>query len=172
MISSLSVATAIAIAPSAYPPVELNHNLTKSVQMVASVHAIIDVINDVRRKGATCGEDRFEPQRPIRMDYRLNLSAGVHSSSMALYGFFGHVDIYGKRADSRIELYGYYPKHWGEVLAKTNQFSPKHVVDLWLASYTHCIQLLRPSYKHVGVGIAYIPITGEYIVTVNFGAER
>lgn len=52
----------------------------------------------------------------------------------------------------------------GEVLGRTNTFSPEEVVGAWMGSLPHKQILIRPTYTHIGEAICSQPGTYHYVV--------
>lgn len=92
---------------------------------------------------------------PLKGNPQLGSAADGHSSGMALRDFFAHCDL-DTHSDpgDRIRAAGYNPSSWGENIA-AGYASPEAVMDGWMNSSGHRANILRSSYREVGVGYYY-----------------
>lgn len=108
-------------------------------------------INAYRARGASCGGyGTFAPTTPLQWNERLQIAAAAHSTDMKTRNFFSHTGSDGSNAGTRITRAGYVWGAWGENIA-AGQTSVQAVVDGWMASPGHCANLMKPSFRHVGV---------------------
>ena len=72
----------------------------------------------------------------------------------------------------RVTLAGYVWSTTGENIAAGYR-TPAEVVAGWIGSPGHCVNLMNPAYKHLGVGFVEVP-GSPYVVYSgqNFGALR
>jgi len=118
---------------------------------------------------------------PLQYNAELRDSATGHSDSMVVHRYFGHEGP-GGSVDSRISRAGYLShagsfvigenigggtgRHWG---------SPKAVFEEWMHSPPHRANILDPSFRDAGVGVARgFPLGGHAAgatYTVDFGAR-
>ena len=106
--------------------------------------------------------------QPLRFDARLEQAARFHSREMIAGGVFAH-GAFGSRM-ARFDIQGTFAGEnlaWGTGSLGTAQ----GVVASWLASPEHRANLLRPSFRRVGVG----ELTGTFhgyggarVVTADF----
>ena len=118
---------------------------------------------------------------PLAYNTALRTSASAHSVSMVVHGYFAHEGP-GGSMDSRISRAGY--------LSSAGQFvigedigggggplgSPMAVVRDWMHSPLHRENILDPSFRDAGVGVARgFPFSGlgarAATYTVDFGAR-
>jgi uncharacterized protein YkwD len=115
---------------------------------------MLQLINDVRAQGATCGNAFKPPTTPLSMDGFLRDAARVHAEWMRTTGNFGHASPGGPLGDTigqRVTNAGYDYRRVGEnVLRGQNQ--PANALARWLASTTHCNNLMDSRYIDVGYG--------------------
>lgn len=97
-------------------------------------------------------------------------AARVHSTNMAGFGFFSHVDLDGGHVNQRASAAGI--KDWemvGENIAYNNGFENpvERAVAGWMNSAGHRRNILRDNWRETGVGIAVSP-AGTFFFTQVF----
>jgi uncharacterized protein YkwD len=105
---------------------------------------------------------------PLRVDYRLERIARVHSSDMLRRQYFAH----GAFA-SRMQVSRATGPLFGEDLA-WGPLSASWVVSQWLASPEHRANLLRRGFRRVGVGGVvgmFGGHAGAFVVTADFAGH-
>lgn len=114
----------------------------------------LDLVNAIRKEGATCGTVTFSPTTPLVWNSIIEQSAYKHSKDMAEKNYFGHVGFDGSDGGKRLLSLSYSWTAWGENLYKATGFTPtkKQVVDAWKNSPGHCQNLMNPRFKEMGVG--------------------
>lgn len=85
----------------------------------------------------------------------LNRSAQGWTNAMVSTDQFTH----GVNFASRISATGYVWRAAGENIA-TGYATPRAVVRAWMASPGHCENILNPTYRNVGTGVAAHPVRG------------
>jgi uncharacterized protein YkwD len=118
----------------------------------AEAEAMLALVNDVRATPTDCGaEGELPAAEPLALDERLSEAARLHAQEMRELGAIDHVGADGGTVDDRIERQGYAWSAAGENVAFGYE-TPEAVVDGWLASDTHCLNLMRPVFTDMGVG--------------------
>jgi uncharacterized protein YkwD len=115
---------------------------------------VLDLVNEVRARGARCGERAFAPAPPVQLSGTLAGVAMGHASDMAEHNYFEHEDLTGHSPADRVRAVGYQEKLVGENIA----YGPKsadEVVQGWLDSPGHCENIMDPRFAEMG--IAYAP---------------
>jgi uncharacterized protein YkwD len=125
---------------------------------------LLQLVNDVRKRGCQCGDAWYPSAPPVAWNELLEKAAMAHSTDMSRNGFFSHTSPTNGKAGPRLEAIGYNWKSYGENIAMGFE-SEKEVVDGWLKSTGHCKNIMNPSYKEMGVAKA-----GAYW-TQEFGAK-
>jgi uncharacterized protein YkwD len=121
--------------------------------------------------------------RPLKLDKRLSKAARKHARDMARRKYFSHTSLGGASFVERIRRAGYLDgaRYWtvGENLAWAThrQSAPRGITQMWMNSSGHRANILTPSFREVGVGIAYeAPVEGAgkpaATYTTDFGARR
>ena len=114
----------------------------------------LQLVNEVRARGARCGERAFSPAGPVKLSGTLVDVALGHASDMARHNYFEHEDLAGHSPADRVRAVGYREKLVGENIA----YGPKsadEVVQGWLDSPGHCENIMDPRFEEMG--IAYAP---------------
>jgi uncharacterized protein YkwD len=123
----------------------------------ADERSVLDRVNAAR---AAYG---LAPVTPIAS---LERSARFHSRDMVANSYFAHGPFW-----QRIVGFGAQGPRVGEDLAWTAVGDAGTVVRLWLASPPHRAVLLRPGFRHIGIGVAVGPFMGfdrATVVTADF----
>jgi uncharacterized protein YkwD len=119
----------------------------------------------------------------LRLDPRLSRAASEHSLDMVRRRYFSHTTPEGVSFLQRIAATGYLggPGRWviGENLAwgtGPDRGAPRRIVRGWMHSPPHREELLRPSFRNVGIGVvlgAPVPSgTAGATYTVDFGVKH
>jgi uncharacterized protein YkwD len=115
--------------------------------------AVLRLVNDARRRGGSCGKQRFAAAAPLAWSDKLAAAALAHSRDMAAHDYFDHVDRGRAGVAERARQQGYRWRAIGENIAG-GQGSPQQVVAGWLASPGHCANILSPDFTEMGTAYA------------------
>jgi len=133
--------------------------------------AVLGLVNDARRRGGTCGTQRFAATAPLAWNDQLAAAALGHARDMAEHEYFDHADRGGRGVATRARERGYAWRAIGENIA-AGQGSPQQVVAGWLASPGHCANILSPEFREMGIAYALNPQAAlEIYWTQVFGAR-
>jgi uncharacterized protein YkwD len=113
----------------------------------------LQLVNEVRARGARCGERSFGPAPPVKLSGTLAGVALGHAADMASHNYFEHVDLSGHSPADRVRAVGYREKLVGENIA----YGPKsadEVVKGWLDSPGHCENIMDPRFAEMGIAFA------------------
>ncbi|MBD3306427.1 hypothetical protein GF348_08620, partial [candidate division KSB3 bacterium] len=92
---------------------------------------------------------------PLVVDERLTAAAQAHSQAMADSDFFDHIDpVSDTDPAARIAATGYEAIAVAENIA-VGQPSPEKVVEGWLNSPEHRVNIMDPTLEEIGVGYVY-----------------
>lgn len=116
---------------------------------------VLRLTNDIRAKGATCGGTAYAPAPPLKWNDRLAHAARNHALDMGKRSYFEHTTPEGVRFSERITAAGYVWQTAGENIA-AGYATPASVVDGWLKSPGHCVNLMNPAFTELGVGRAQV----------------
>jgi uncharacterized protein YkwD len=114
---------------------------------------VLQLVNEVRARGARCGERAFAPAPPVKLSVTLGGVALGHASDMAIHNYFEHEDLGGHSPADRVRAVGYREKLVGENIA----YGPKsadEVVQGWLDSPGHCENIMDPRFAEMGIAYA------------------
>jgi uncharacterized protein YkwD len=113
----------------------------------------LQLVNEVRARGARCGDRSFAPAPPVRLSETLGGVAFGHADDMAKHNYFEHEDLKGRSPADRVRAVGYQEKLVGENIA----YGPKsadEVVQGWLDSPGHCENIMDPRFAEMGIAYA------------------
>lgn len=131
---------------------------------------VLSLVNEIRAKGAFCAGRWQSPVSPLIQNWKLTYSSRCHAVDMALYDYFAHVDPRGGTMGQRIKKAGYSFRNATENIAQ-GQKSPHQVVDRWMNSNVHCLNIMG---NYQDIGIAYIGdnyYQSSYLWVQNFGTS-
>jgi uncharacterized protein YkwD len=151
----LVLATAL-LAPSASPtPAYAISRKPEPVtlQTAAIATRVLQLVNDVRGRGARCGERSFAPVAPVRSSETLDSVAFGHAIDMAEHNYFEHEDLSGRSPADRVRATGYKEKLVGENIAYGPE-SAEEVVQGWLDSPGHCENIMDSRFAEMGIALA------------------
>lgn len=139
---------------------------------VALEAEVLELVNQRRSEGATCGGVTFAPAPPLEHDVLLERAARAHSMDMAEQRYFDHQSLDGRMLDDRLGEVGYDGSGpIGENIA-WGQATAAQVMDGWMNSPGHCMNIMEPGYRRLGVGYASVDGGDGPRWTQNFGGGR
>jgi uncharacterized protein YkwD len=124
-----------------------------AVQTPLLANRALQLVNDVRARGARCGERSFAPAPPVRLSVTLGSVAFGHASDMAQHDYFEHQDLAGHSPADRVRAVGYRENLVGENIAFGPE-STEEVVQGWLDSPGHCENIMDPRFAEMGIAFA------------------
>jgi uncharacterized protein YkwD len=121
--------------------------------------------------------------RPLKLNKRLSKAARRHARDMARRKYFAHDSLGGGTFVDRIRRTGYLrgAQSWfvGENLAwgTLERSAPRAITKMWMRSPGHRANILSPSFREVGIGLAYdapVKVGGAPAATyaTEFGVAR
>ncbi|HEV2610111.1 MAG TPA: CAP domain-containing protein [Noviherbaspirillum sp.] len=114
---------------------------------------VLSLVNAARARERSCGAKKFKPAPALRWNATLAATALKHSRDMAKYDYFGHEGRDGSTAGPRATREGYAWRMVGENVA-AGQGSAKQVVEGWLSSPGHCVNIMNGEFKEMGAAYA------------------
>ena len=111
---------------------------------------MLQLVNEVRKKGCQCGETYYYPAPPLTWNTKLEAAAYHHSVDMKKNKYFSHYAPDGSRGGNRIERAGYVWKTYGENIGEGYK-TEKEMLAGWLSSPGHCKNIMNKAYKEMGV---------------------
>jgi len=130
---------------------------------------ILEIVNQRRTEGASCGGEQFAATDPLVMDEALRCAARLHSKDMAEQDYFSHNSLDGRSPWERIAAAGFEMSAGGENIAAGHQ-TAGGTMEGWMDSPGHCSNIMSADFDFIGVG--YYP-GGDYghMWTQTFGSE-
>lgn len=133
---------------------------------------ILQKVNEARGHARRCGPQAFDAAAPLSWSEPLAQASLAHSRDMAGRNYFSHQDKGGNLAGKRATQAGYNWQLIGENIA-AGQGSAKQVVAGWLASPSHCFNIMNPDFTEMGAAYALNPQSDAAIYwTQVFGTPR
>jgi uncharacterized protein YkwD len=114
---------------------------------------VLSLVNAARSKPRKCGRQSFPAVPPLTLSAMLNRAALVHSQDMAKNDFFEHRGSDGSMVGDRASRVGYRWRNVAENVAIGAE-TAEIVVEGWLKSPGHCVNIMSPDYTEMG--IAYV----------------
>lgn len=114
---------------------------------------VLSLVNAARSRPRKCGRTSFQPVPPLTLSATLSRAALVHSQDMAKNNFFEHEGSDGSKVGERTARVGYRWRAVAENIAIGAE-TPEIVVEGWLKSPGHCVNIMSPDYTEMG--IAYV----------------
>jgi uncharacterized protein YkwD len=121
---------------------------------------VLELVNEIRARGTSCGARTFGPARPVRSSASLERVAYGHALDMAQHTYFEHEDLTGRTPADRVRAAGYRERLVGENIAYGPR-SPDEVVSGWLESPGHCENIMDPRFAEMGVAFALGHVPGR-----------
>ena len=125
--------------------------------------------NVARGEARSCDAEFFEATGDLVMQPQLREAARCHTLDQAVNDFLDHVGSNGSSLADRVDATGYFWYLLGENVA-AGYDTAESVVQGWIDSPGHCVNLMEPLFTELGVGFAINPNT-QYGTwwTQNFG---
>jgi len=117
---------------------------------------LLEAVNAARAQPRLCGAQQMSAAPALSWNDTLAGAAQGQSRAMANQNFFDHIDREGRTPGDRAELAGYSGQRIAENIA-AGLDSPRKVVDGWLASPGHCLNLMNPQLRELGAAYATDP---------------
>ena len=112
--------------------------------------SLLQAVNQARAEPRQCGSQSMPAAAPLRWERRLFAAARGHSADMARLDYMSHTGRDGRSVAQRVLAQGYPWSVVGENLAAGPQ-TVEEVVDGWLASPGHCVNLMKRDFAEVAV---------------------
>ncbi len=120
----------------------------------------LDAVNQARSAARTCGTTPYPAAPAVNWNDNLAMAAYLHSSDMAINGFFSHTGSDGSSPGVRITREGYDWRTYGENIA-VNYPTVSAAMQGWLGSDGHCRNIMNPAFQEIGAAYA----EGAYLGT-------
>lgn len=113
--------------------------------------AMLASVNAARVVERICGEERAPAVNRLSWSCQLQQAAIIQSEDMRDHDFFSHTGSDGSDGGERISRTGYQWQAWGENIA-AGYDSVNLVMEGWLASPGHCVNLMADAFTEFGFG--------------------
>ena len=123
---------------------------TKEIPATVNRTLILQLVNEVRKKGCQCGDTYYYPAPAVTWQAQLEEAAYKHSADMVKKKFFSHYAPDGSRGGVRLQRVGYAWKTYGENIGQGYK-TEKEMLKGWLNSPGHCKNIMSKSFKEMGV---------------------
>jgi uncharacterized protein YkwD len=117
---------------------------------LTGIELFLQLVNQVRLKGATCGNKYLKPVSPLVLNELLNEVALEHSKYMNGANKLDHIGKNGTRPADRLREAGYYYSFFGENIA-FGASNEEGAFQLWMNSPGHCEIIMDPAAKEIGI---------------------
>ena len=117
---------------------------------------VLELVNDARQRQRRCGRKRMSPTHALTLSATLTRAAAAHAADMAANSFMGHRGSDGSEVGVRATRAGYRWRSVGENVA-AGQPDAETVVQAWLDSPGHCVNLMGSQFSEMGVAFATAP---------------
>ncbi len=111
---------------------------------------ILKEVNAYRQSGCKCGAKRMVPTHPLRWNKQLTEAARKHALDNASRQKLDHTGKDGSTVSTRVTKTGYTWQAVAENIA-FGYLDIKGVIQGWVQSKGHCLNLMNPDYKEVGI---------------------
>ncbi len=118
--------------------------------------AALQRLNEVRQVGDAPCVASTVPMPPLAWESRLAGSAHEQATDLALRDLLSHVDARQRGLGARLRAVGYAAAGAGENLA-AGQTDFDDTLQAWLASPTHCANLMQAEFRDVGLACVQRP---------------
>lgn len=128
-----------------------NNNNNNNIVYNVNKTTLLQLVNDVRKKGCTCGTTVMPPVGAVVWNDQLAKAAYDHSVEMNTQDYFSHTGSNGSDPGQRITAAGYHWSSYGENIAQ-GYSAEQIVINAWLGSEGHCKNIMGGGFKDMGVG--------------------
>jgi len=111
---------------------------------------LLQLINDVRKKGCTCGDSFYNAAPALGWNDQLEKAAFNHSSDMSSKNYFSHDSPSGTTPGDRIKTSGYTWTAYAENIG-FGYSTEETMVKGWLKSPGHCRNIMGKNFREIGV---------------------
>lgn len=113
---------------------------------------LLTEINNLRKNGCQCGEQKMPPAGPLTWSKQLEKAAERHARDMFDNQHFDHIGTDKSDLGDRITAEGYDWSLVGENIA-WGHTSVKDAVEGWVLSPEHCKNMMDPTFTDVGAAV-------------------
>lgn len=111
---------------------------------------LLDLVNNYRSTGCTCGTVYYPPVNPVVWNDTLQVAAQRHSNDMDEKQFFSHTGSDGTNTGDRLMSLNYIYVTYGENIAE-GYANETDVMVGWIKSPGHCQNIMNGDFTQMGV---------------------
>ena len=164
--------TGLVLRDPACPHLECSEDDLWSAPWIAFELSVLEETNKHRAAGAECDGVPMAPVPALEMNEICRAAARLHAMDMGKQAYFSHDGLDGSSPSERMKRAGFEgPGPMGENIA-AGQTSPEKVVQGWMESPGHCMNIMDPEYQVLGAGYASVvgsPHTHYWVQTFAGG---
>lgn len=126
----------------------------ENVVTLTSKDEFLKYVNKARSEGRKCGTQYFAATKAVVWNASLEKAAYLHSKDMFENKYFSHISKNGSDPSARILAQNYEYKAYAENIYAASGFTPtpEEIITQWINSPTHCVNIMTPDFKEMGVG--------------------
>jgi uncharacterized protein YkwD len=117
---------------------------------------VLELVNAARKQPRRCGDSEMAAVPPLSLSRTLSEAALRHARDMAEHSMFRHRGSDGSQPADRVSAAGYRWRAVGENIA-AGQSSAEEVVESWLDSPGHCVNIMGGQFQEMGVAFELAP---------------
>ena len=125
-------------------------------QADAIAREVLALVNAARAKPRKCGATAFDAAPPLTLSAQLTKAALQHAQDMARHSRLEHDGTDGSTPSQRVTRAGYRWRYVAENIA-AGASTAADVVEGWLASPSHCVNIMDQQYREMGIAFALNP---------------
>jgi len=135
------------------PGVESGLDCAGNWQWQSFESTLLSLINTQRGEGYSCKGEPFVTSSPLADTNALSTAARCHSLDLVERAYFDHQGKDGSWPTDRVKALGYETHGVAENIAAGNEgHTAEKVLNQWLDSPPHCVNLMNPRYTKSGLG--------------------
>jgi uncharacterized protein YkwD len=136
-----------------------------------SPEQVLEALNDWRDSSRACGGEAWGAARPLRWNPQLALSARMYAEELAARDTVSHEGLVLPTLSRRLRAAGYRMLAGGENLA-AGQERLGDVLEQWMASRSHCENLMQPRFQDAGLACVTGPGHYGYYWVLHLGVAQ
>jgi uncharacterized protein YkwD len=130
--------------------------------VVALKDQMVAQINEVRARGATCGNETFGPAQPVQWDVNVESAAALHNAYMRAEEKVSHIGYRDSTPSQRLTESGFEWQTMAENIA-AGYPTVAQVVESWISSNGHCRNIMNPLFNTIGADKLDGYLTSDFI---------
>lgn len=112
---------------------------------------LLQLVNGLRSRGCNCGDTKMPAVPALSWNGTLEKAGWLHSKDMKEKDYFDHIAPDGANPGQRLDAAGYRWITYGENIAN-GHMDEQAVILGWLSSPKHCMNMMDPDFREMGIG--------------------